>query len=221
MPALVIEKRKTPDGGTVLYFPFIAISDFHLGNLGYCRSKELSRMFHFTETDEMMLVGDVIDGMKLISRPTWEFDQWDRQVIAHILRKTGQGTKTTYLLGNHEEELRGEVSKNKSYGRLRNMVNKEIFGIKILNETNYTDANGHKFLVLHGDMESEKQNDPGFHGIICGHTHRDGFFKDEAGKRIINCGGCTGKEPVSAAVQDRNGTWAIIKWKRKGLFVRE
>ncbi len=227
MAGFVLETRDTPSG-KVLYFPFMAISDIHLGSSDdFCQAETLCQMLENTTSDILKLPGDVFDAEKLLQKRTWDFEPWQRQVIAHILRKAGNGTDTEYILGNHEIGLRGSIptKKHKQFSkfglpselpRVRNFKDKNICGVHVTAESQYVDPAGQKFQIIHGDKGKGVVNN-NFDGIICGHSHSSGLIKSRNGKRIVNCGSCT--RSVQAAVHDRNGTWAIIEWQEDGIKI--
>ena len=93
------EDEETP----ALRFRAIFISDIHLGTPG-CQAEHLLDFLRHTESDELYLVGDIIDGWQLKRR--WYWHQSHNDVIQKVLRKARKGTRVTYVAGNHDEALR-------------------------------------------------------------------------------------------------------------------
>ncbi|MCW0180271.1 MAG: UDP-2,3-diacylglucosamine diphosphatase [Zavarzinia sp.] len=116
-------------------FRSIFISDIHLGTRG-CQADILLDFLKHTESDQLYLVGDIIDGWRL--RRSWFWTQSHNDVIQKVLRKARKGTKVTYIPGNHDEAA-------------RDYVDLHFGGVAVLMEAIHTGADGRRFLVLHGD----------------------------------------------------------------------
>jgi hypothetical protein len=86
-----------------LRFRAIFISDVHLGTPG-CQAAQLLEFLRHTDSDELYLVGDIIDGWQLKRR--WYWHQSHNDVIQKVLRKARKGTRVTYVAGNHDEAMR-------------------------------------------------------------------------------------------------------------------
>ena len=113
----------------------VFISDLHLGTRG-CRSDFLIDFLKRTECDPLYLVGDVVDGWRL--RKSWYWhDEFD-QVVRLILDKAEQGTRVTYIPGNHDEMF-------------RQWLGLEVAGVKLVREAVHEAADGRRYLVIHGD----------------------------------------------------------------------
>jgi len=113
----------------------VFISDIHLGTRG-CRSDFLIDFLRRTECDHLYLVGDVVDGWRL--RKSWYWhDEFD-QVVRLILEKAAQGTRVTYIPGNHDEMF-------------RQWLGLEVAGVKLVREAVHEAADGRRYLVIHGD----------------------------------------------------------------------
>jgi UDP-2,3-diacylglucosamine pyrophosphatase LpxH len=113
----------------------IFISDIHLGT----RRAQTAALLDFlraTESEQLYIVGDLIDNWSL--RKAWHWDQLHNDVIQKLLRKARKGTKLIYIPGNHDENFRDFT--NLRFGR-----------VVILNEAIHLAANGKRYLVLHGD----------------------------------------------------------------------
>ena len=81
----------------------IFISDIHLGT----KMSQADKVLEFlktTESDNLFLVGDIIDGWAMNKSFYWPQEHND--VIQKILRKARKGTNVVYIPGNHDEFLR-------------------------------------------------------------------------------------------------------------------
>ena len=114
----------------------IFISDIHLGT----KMSQADKVLDFlksTESENLFLVGDIIDGWAMHKNFYWPQEHND--VIQKILRKARKGTRVTYLPGNHDEFLR-------SFGY-------HVFGnIGIAMSDLYTGVDGKKYYICHGDQ---------------------------------------------------------------------
>jgi UDP-2,3-diacylglucosamine pyrophosphatase LpxH len=111
----------------------VFISDLHLGSK-HCQSDKLLEFIKTLETNNLFLVGDIIDGWRLSKK--WYWPKEHSKIIKEILKKD---IPVTYIPGNHDEFLR-------SFGKF------EAGNIKLLNQCSYTAINGEKYLVTHGDI---------------------------------------------------------------------
>jgi len=114
----------------------IFISDIHLGSIG-CKAEFLLKFLKETEADTYYLVGDIIDGWRIKSKFFWPQPHSD---IVRRFLKIARTKKIIWILGNHDEFLRSYLEYNLSFGN-----------IEIKNECEFTDANGKKYWVVHGD----------------------------------------------------------------------
>ncbi|MBC7850483.1 MAG: UDP-2,3-diacylglucosamine diphosphatase [Chitinophagaceae bacterium] len=80
----------------------VVISDVHLGTYG-CRAKELVAYLKSIEPGLLILNGDIIDGWQFSKR---YFPPNHMAVIKEILSMMMNGTRTFYITGNHDEQLR-------------------------------------------------------------------------------------------------------------------
>src|SRR5688572_27389813 len=119
-----------------LHFRAIFISDVHLGTPG-CQAQPLLEFLRHTHSDELYLVGDIIDGWQLKRR--WYWHQAHNDVIQKVLRKARKGTRVTYVAGNHDEAM-------------RQFLGLAFGGIDIRDEAVHTLADGRRLLVIHGDL---------------------------------------------------------------------
>ncbi len=124
------------DGRPTLRFRAIFISDVHLGTPG-CQANHLLDFLRHTESRDLYLVGDIIDGWQLKRR--WYWNQAHNDVIQKVLRKARKGTRVTYVAGNHDEAM-------------RHFLGLSFGGIDIVDETVHATADGKRMLVIHGDL---------------------------------------------------------------------
>lgn len=113
----------------------IWISDIHLGTPG-CKASFLLDFLRCTKSENLYLVGDIVDGWSL--RQNWYWPQTHNDVIQKIMREARKGTRVVFIPGNHDEFAR-------SY------VDHDFGAIHVVHECIHTTADGRKFLVLHGD----------------------------------------------------------------------
>lgn len=85
----------------------------------------------------MYLVGDIIDVWQLKSNYYWP--ETHMEVVRELLRHLNQGTKVTYVTGNHDEMLR-------KYSDV------EFGDLRLVDEASHTTADNRKLLVIHGDQ---------------------------------------------------------------------
>ena len=113
----------------------IWISDTHLGFRG-CQAELLLNFLHSVQSENLFLVGDIIDCWSLKRNFYWP--QLHNNVLRTILGKAKYGTKVIYVPGNHDELFREHCG--------------SVFGnVEIHREFIHTTANGRRLLILHGD----------------------------------------------------------------------
>ena len=113
----------------------VFISDLHLGSK-HCNSDLLLKFLDDLSTDNLYLVGDIIDGWRL--KIKWFWPQKHNRIIQKLL-KLSRTTNITYITGNHDEFL-------------RKLPQATIGNVSIVNRVDYYSTDGKKFLVTHGDM---------------------------------------------------------------------
>jgi UDP-2,3-diacylglucosamine pyrophosphatase LpxH len=143
-----LDLKTDPNGLPRLHFDTIFISDIHFGTK-HCKAKLLYQFLNHIQTPEMHLVGDIIDGWYMSGKATYNLGPFHRQSMAEFIRIANSGTRVIYEPGNHDETLRGKTLK--SGQRHRQMTGKSLFGIAIKDHDIYTDKNGRRFYVVHGD----------------------------------------------------------------------
>ncbi len=116
-------------------FKTIFISDIHLGSKA-CQAELLLEFMKYHDSEELYLVGDIVDGWRL--KRKWYWPQSHNDVVQKILRKARKGTKVIYVPGNHDEGL-------------RRYIGTHFGGIEVKPTDIYEAVNGDKYLVLHGD----------------------------------------------------------------------
>jgi UDP-2,3-diacylglucosamine pyrophosphatase LpxH len=113
----------------------IFISDLHLGTPG-CQARALLDFLKAHPSDNLFLVGDIIDGWQL--RRKWYWPQAHNDVVQKLLRRARKGCRIVYVPGNHDEFARGFIGH--SFG-----------GIEVVEEAVHTTADGRRLWVVHGD----------------------------------------------------------------------
>ncbi|MFZ9110347.1 MAG: UDP-2,3-diacylglucosamine diphosphatase [Burkholderiaceae bacterium] len=120
----------------VRHYRAIWISDIHLGTSG-CKAGFLLDFLRVNESDQLYLVGDIVDGWQL--KRGWYWKQSHNDVVQKILRKARKGTKVTYIVGNHDEAL-------------REFLGMRFGEILIENEAVHELRDGRRLWVTHGDL---------------------------------------------------------------------
>jgi UDP-2,3-diacylglucosamine pyrophosphatase LpxH len=112
------------------------ISDVHLGTRG-CQADLLLDFLAHTDSEELFLVGDIVDGWRLKSG--WYWPQAHNDVVQKLLRKVRKGARVVFVPGNHDEFA-------------RDFVGLEFGGVEVEDHALHTTADGKTFLVMHGDQ---------------------------------------------------------------------
>lgn len=113
----------------------VFISDIHLGTPG-CQAQALLEFLRAYPSEQLYLIGDIIDGWQLRTR--WYWPQAHNDVIQKLLRRVRKGCKVVYVPGNHDEFARQFL--DHSFG-----------GIEVVEEVIYETVDGRKFWIIHGD----------------------------------------------------------------------
>ncbi len=115
----------------------IFISDIHLGTK-FSKADNLLDFIKNYESQNLYLVGDIIDGWAIKRKFVWEQSHSD--VIQKILRKARKNTNVYFIAGNHDEFLRPFIP--------------IVLGDRLIieHELVYEDLNNRKYLVTHGDF---------------------------------------------------------------------
>ena len=114
----------------------IWISDIHLGTRG-CQADKLLDFLKKTESENLYLVGDIIDGWRL--KRSWYWPQAHNDVVQKILRKARKGTNVVFVPGNHDEFA-------------REYCDHHFGGVEVKDRLIHETAAGMRLLVLHGDQ---------------------------------------------------------------------
>ncbi|HLF96172.1 MAG TPA: UDP-2,3-diacylglucosamine diphosphatase, partial [Methylococcaceae bacterium] len=118
------------------------ISDVHLGTRG-CKDEYLLDFLRQVNCEHLYLVGDIVDFWRLKYGLYWP--RLHNEIVRRVLEMARQGTRVTYIPGNHDELLRDYA------GSLINGIGIEMRDIHVT-------ADGRRFLILHGDE---------FDGVVC------------------------------------------------------
>ncbi len=118
------------------HFRAIFISDLHLGTRG-CQAQLVLDFLEHNDSDQLYLVGDILDGWQL--KRSWYWPQSHNDVVQKILSKGRNGTKIIYLPGNHDEFL-------------RDYAGVQFGGVEVVDQTIHHLADGRRLLILHGDQ---------------------------------------------------------------------
>jgi UDP-2,3-diacylglucosamine pyrophosphatase LpxH len=113
------------------------ISDVHLGTK-FAKAEELLEFIKTHESENIYLVGDIIDGWAIKKKLHWKQSYSD--VIQKILRAARKGSNVYYLTGNHDEFLRSFLPL---------MLGNSLH---VMNDLEYEAINGERYFVVHGDM---------------------------------------------------------------------
>ncbi len=113
----------------------IFISDVHLGTRD-CRVDYLLDFLRSTESEYLYLVGDIFDFWGMRKRVYWTSEQ--SAVIAEVFKKAAEGTRVTYIPGNHD-------------ALCREFVGSRFNGVAVRLDAVHTSADGRRFYISHGD----------------------------------------------------------------------
>ncbi|MCZ8131282.1 MAG: UDP-2,3-diacylglucosamine diphosphatase [Steroidobacteraceae bacterium] len=123
----------------------VFVSDVHLGYRG-CQSAYFLDFLRHVETEQLVLVGDVVDLWSLERTIYWPAEH--HEALREIARLARSGTRVIYVPGNHDEAC-------------REFCGSVIAGIEVRREFVHEAADGRRYLVLHGDeFDGAVQFDP-------------------------------------------------------------
>lgn len=117
----------------------IFISDVHLGTKD-CKAKELNDFLKKNSSDNLYLVGDIIDGWK-IEQNRLKWKQSHTEIVRRVLTLSKRGTRVVYIAGNHDEFIRPLLQYSLDFGL-----------IEFHNQITHEGIDGKKYLVVHGDL---------------------------------------------------------------------
>jgi len=126
------------------------ISDVHLG-ARQCRADRLLSFLRTYDSDHLYLVGDIFDTAYLGLR--WHWTEAHTRVVEEMLRKARNGTRVTYIPGNHDRFLR--VYEGVCFE-----------GIRICKSTEHVTAAGERLLVCHGDEFDVREEWPRWKAVV-------------------------------------------------------
>jgi UDP-2,3-diacylglucosamine pyrophosphatase LpxH len=112
------------------------ISDVHLG-MPASQAKRLLRFLQCHRADTIYLVGDIVDGWRLLRKRSWPVSH--AAVMADLVARAQAGVRVIYIPGNHDEYLRP-------------FIGATIGGVEITDRAIHESQNGQRYLVLHGDQ---------------------------------------------------------------------
>ena len=118
------------------HYRSIFISDAHLGFRG-CQAARLLDFLRHVSSDQLYLVGDIVDGWRL--QKNWFWPQAHAEVLERLLARAEAGTRVVYLPGNHDEAL-------------RKLIGRSVGQIEVVHEIVHETADGRRLLVIHGDV---------------------------------------------------------------------
>jgi UDP-2,3-diacylglucosamine pyrophosphatase LpxH len=113
----------------------VFVSDIHLGTPG-CQAGALLDFLKAHPSDNLYLVGDIVDGWQL--RRRWFWPQAHNDVVQKLLRAARKGCRVVYVPGNHDEFA-------------RQFTGHQFGGIEVLEEAVHVTAEGKRLWVIHGD----------------------------------------------------------------------
>ena len=113
----------------------IFISDLHLGTPG-CQANALLDFLKAHPSDNLYLVGDIIDGWQL--RRKWYWPQAHNDVVQKLLKRARKGCRVVFIPGNHDEFA-------------RDFIGHRFGDIEVMKEAVHVTADGRQLWVIHGD----------------------------------------------------------------------
>ena len=113
----------------------VFVSDIHLGTPG-CQAAALLDFLKQHPSDQLYLVGDIVDGWQL--RRRWFWPQAHNDVVQKVLRRARKGCRVVFVPGNHDEFA-------------RQFDGLHFGGIEVAKEAVHVTADGRRLWVIHGD----------------------------------------------------------------------
>ena len=123
------------DDGSVHHYRSIFISDLHLGTPG-CQAQALLEFLRTHSSEQLYLVGDIIDGWQL--RRRWYWPQAHNDVVQKLLRRARKGCRVVFVPGNHDEFARA-------------FIGHQFGGIDVVEHATHVTADGRRLWIVHGD----------------------------------------------------------------------
>ena len=125
-----------PAGESKQHYRSVWISDLHLGTPG-CQAGALLGFLKHVDSENLFLVGDIIDGWQL--RRSWYWPQAHNDVVQKLLRKARKGTRVVFIPGNHDEFA-------------RRYLGHDFGGIEVAEDWIHETADGRRLWIVHGDL---------------------------------------------------------------------
>ena len=125
-----------PAGESTQHYRSVWISDLHLGTPG-CQAAALLGFLKHVDSENLFLVGDIIDGWQL--RRSWYWPQAHNDVVQKLLRKARKGTRVVFIPGNHDEFA-------------RRYLGHDFGGIEVAEDWIHETADGRRLWIVHGDL---------------------------------------------------------------------
>lgn len=113
----------------------IFLSDIHLGNPG-CHAELLLCFLRHVRTQNLFLIGDIIDLECMARKPWWAPTHTD--VLRTVLGIARQGGRVVYIPGNHDARFRAHCGRT-------------LAGIEIRRFVVHEGVTRRRYLLLHGD----------------------------------------------------------------------
>lgn len=101
-----------------------------------CQAQPLLDFLKVHPSDNLYLVGDIIDGWQL--RRKWYCPQAYNDVVQKLLKRARKGDRIVFVPGSHDEFVRG-------------FIGHQFGGVEVVEETVHTTVDGRKLWVIHGD----------------------------------------------------------------------
>jgi UDP-2,3-diacylglucosamine pyrophosphatase LpxH len=114
----------------------VFISDLHLGTQN-CKEKELLEFLKNVQTDNLYLVGDIIDGWAMSRKHYWTKTQ--TEILRRIL-KLSEKCNVYYIAGNHDQFIRPFFKYDFQFGRTQ-----------ICDSVVHVGVDGRRIYITHGD----------------------------------------------------------------------
>ena len=129
------DSHDNDDDGSRPRLRAVFVSDVHLGTPG-CQAGPLLEFLKHHPSDQLYLVGDIVDGWQL--RRRWFWPQAHNDVVQKVLRRARKGCRVVFVPGNHDEFA-------------RQFAGHQFGGIEIAAEAVHVTADGRRLWVIHGD----------------------------------------------------------------------
>ena len=129
------EQTDTDDELLRKRFRTIFISDLHLGTPG-CQAEALLDFLKAHPSDNLYLVGDIVDGWQL--RRKWYWPQAHNDVVQKLLKRARKGCRVVFIPGNHDEFA-------------RQFIGHRFGDIEVVEEAVHITADGRRLWIIHGD----------------------------------------------------------------------